>query len=246
MTSEKTNSNSKTALVVGATGNTGLPLVKQILARGYDLRVIVRSPDKFPQELLENSKLKIIKANLLDLSGEQMLEAVKDCSAVVSCLGHTLSFKGMFGEPRTLVLEATKRLCATITATRPTTKTKFILMNTVGNRNPGETVTTSEKFVLFLLRNLVPPHHDNEASAVFLRNNIGLENPFIEWVVVRPDGLINAEVSDYEVVATPPRTIFNGLTTTRANVAHFMCECIDKPNLWFLWKGKMPVVFNKK
>jgi nucleoside-diphosphate-sugar epimerase len=55
MTSEKTNSNSKTVLVVGATGNTGLPLVKQILARGYDLRVIVRSSDKFPQELLENS-----------------------------------------------------------------------------------------------------------------------------------------------------------------------------------------------
>ena len=102
------------------------------------------------------------------------------------------------------------------------------------------------KFVLFLLRNLMPPHHDNEASAAFLRDNIGLENPFIEWVVVRPDGLINAEVSDYEVVATPPRTIFNGPTTPRANVAHFMCECIEKPNLWLLWKGKMPVVFNKK
>jgi len=25
-----------------------------------------------------------------------------------------------------------------------------------------------------------------------------------------------------------------------------MCECIEKPNLWFQWKGKMPVVFNKK
>lgn len=44
----------------------------------------------------------------------------------------------------------------------------------------------------------------------------------------------------------PPRTIFNGLTTTRANVAHFMCECIEQSSLWFQWKGKMPVVFNKK
>ena len=97
MTSEKTNSNSKTVLVVGATGNTGFPLVKQLLARGYNLRIIVRSLDKFPQELLENSKLKIIKASLLDLSDEQMLEAVKGCAAVASCQGHTLSFKGMFG-----------------------------------------------------------------------------------------------------------------------------------------------------
>ena len=60
--------------------------------------------------------------------------------------------------------------------------------------------------------------------------------------MVRPDGLINAEISNYEVVATPPQTIFNGLTTTRANVAHFMCECIEQPNLWIQWKGKMPVV----
>ena len=115
-----------------------------------------------------------------------------------------------------------------------------------GNRNPGERVTMGERFILSLLRNLIPPHYDNEASAAFLRDNIGSENEFIEWVVVRPDGLINAEISNYEVVATPPRTIFNGLTTTRANVAHFMCECIEQPNLWFQWKGKMPVVFNKK
>ena len=246
MTPEKTNSNSKTVLVVGATGNTGFPLVKQLLARGYNLRIIVRSLDKFPQELLENSKLKIIKASLLDLSDEQMLEAVKGCGAVASCLGHTLSFKGMFGEPRALVLEAVKRLCVVITATRFAAKTKFLLMNTVGNRNPGKRVITGERFILSLLRNLIPPHYDNEASAAFLRDDIGSENEFIEWVVVRPDGLINAEISNYEVVATPPRTIFNGLTATRATVAHFMCECIEKPNLWLQWKGKMPVVFNKK
>ncbi len=131
MTSEKTNSNSKTVLVVGATGNTGFPLVKQLLARGYNLRIIVRSLDKFPQELLENSKLKIIKASLLDLSDEQMLEAVKGCVAVASCLGHTMSFKGIFGKPRTLVLEAVKRLCVAITANRSADKTKFLLMNTV-------------------------------------------------------------------------------------------------------------------
>ena len=97
MTTEKTNSNSKTVLVVGATGNTGFPLVKQLLVRGYNLRIIVRSLDKFPQELLENPKLKIIKASLLDLSDEQMLEAAKGCAAVACCLGHTMSFKGIFG-----------------------------------------------------------------------------------------------------------------------------------------------------
>ena len=40
MTSEKTNLNSKTVLVVGATGNTGFTLVKQLLARGYKHTVV--------------------------------------------------------------------------------------------------------------------------------------------------------------------------------------------------------------
>ncbi len=64
-------------------------------------------------------------------------------------------------------------------------------------------------------------------------------------MVIRPDGLINAEISNYEIVASPPRTIFNGHTTTRANVAHFICELIEKKNLWSQWVGKMPVIFNK-
>ena len=236
---------SKTVLVVGATGNTGFPLVKQLLDRGYNLRIIVRSSDKFSKELLENPNLKIIQASLLDLSDKQIQEAVKGCGNVVSCLGHTMSFKGMFGEPRALVLKAVKRLSKAIKVSRSKVKIKFLLMNTVGVRNPGERVTRGEKFVLYLLRNLIPPHYDNEAAAAFLRDEIGTKNEFIEWVVIRPDGLINAEISNYEIVVTPPRTIFNGLTTTRANVAHFMCELIEKQNLWSHWQGKMPVIFNK-
>ena len=236
---------SKTVLVVGATGNTGFPLVKQLLERGYSLRIIVRSSDKFPKELLENSNLKIIQASLLDLTDKQLQEAVKDCGNVVSCLGHTMSFKGIFGEPRALVLGAVRRLSNAIKVSRSSVKIKFLLMNTVGVRNPDEKITKGERFVLYLLRNLIPPHYDNESSAAFLRDEIGTENKFIEWVVIRPDGLINAEISNYEIVASPPQTIFNGLTTTRANVAHFICELIEKQNLWSQWEGKMPVIFNK-
>ena len=68
-----------------------------------------------------------------------------------------------------------------------------------------------------------------------MRDNIGSENEFIEWVVIRPDGLINAEISNYEVVATPPQTIFNGLTT-RANVAHLCVSALN--NLIFGYSGK--------
>ena len=121
---------------------------------------------------------------------------MKDCGNVVSCLGHTMSFKGIFGEPRALVLEAVKRLSNAIKVSRSSVKIKFLLMNTVGVRNPDEKITKGERFVLYLLRNLIPPHYDNESSAAFLRDEIGTENEFIEWVVIRPDGLINAENSN--------------------------------------------------
>ena len=235
----------KTVLVLGATGNTGLPLVKQLLTRGYNVWVIVRSLDRFSQELLKNPKLRVINENLLDLSHVQLLEIVKDCGSIVSCLGHTMSLRGIFGEPRALVLEAVKRVCIAIKDTDIKVKKKFLLMNTVGNRNPGENVTRSEKFTLYFLRRLIPPHYDNEAAAAYLRDEISSENDFVEWVVIRPDSLINDEISTYEVVSTPPRTIFNGLKTTRSNVAHFMCECIEKPSTWNRWKGKMPVIFDK-
>lgn len=235
----------KTVLVLGATGNTGFPLVKQLLTRGYSVRVIVRSLDRFSQELLKNPKLKVTNENLLDLSHEQLLETVKDCGNIVSCLGHTMSLRGIFGEPRTLVLEAVKRVCIAIKDTDIKVKKKFLLMNTVGNRNPGDNVTISEKFILFFLRRLIPPHYDNEAAAAYLRDEISSENEFVEWVVIRPDSLINDGISTYEVVSTPPQTIFNGLKTTRSNVAHFMCECIENPSTWNRWKGKMPVVFDK-
>ena len=79
---------SKTVLVLGATGNTGFPLVKQLLERGYSLRIIVRSLDKFPKELLENSNLKIIQASLLDLTDKQLQEAVKGCGNVAVSYTH--------------------------------------------------------------------------------------------------------------------------------------------------------------
>ena len=235
----------KTVLVLGATGNTGFPLVNQLLSRGYNVVVIVRSLDRFSHELLKNPKLKIINKNLLDLSHEQLLDTVKDCGSIISCLGHTMNLKGIFGEPRALVLEAVKRVCIAIKDNEIKVKKKFLLMNTVGNRNPGENVTISEKFILYLLRHLIPPHHDNEAAAAYLRDEISLENKFVEWVVIRPDSLINGEISDYEVVKTPPRTIFNGIKTTRSNVAHFMCECVENQSIWDRWKGKMPVIFDK-
>ena len=236
------------ALVVGASGATGRLLVKQLLENGIETKVIVRSADKFRDIVGAHENLTVTQANLLDLSDEALAEQVAECTAVASCLGHNLTFKGVFGKPRRLVTDSVRRLCQAVKANPPTEKVKFVLMNSAGNSNRdlNERVSFAQTCVIKMLRLLVPPHPDNEQAADYLRTQIGQNDGTIEWVAVRPDGLINKEdVSPYELHESPTRSaIFNSGKTSRINVAAFMAKLINDDQMWQQWKGKMPVIYN--
>jgi NAD(P)-dependent dehydrogenase (short-subunit alcohol dehydrogenase family) len=237
------------ALVVGASGATGRLLVRQLLNRGVNVNVVVRSPDKLPDDLKHHPNLSVIQASLLDLSDAELARHANDCTAVASCLGHNLTFKGMFGQPRLLVTNATRRLCKAIKANAPDRPVRFVLMNTTGNSNRDipERVSLGQSLVIWLLRALLPPHRDNERAADYLRTEIGQNNKDITWVAVRPDSLKNEdEVTAYELHPSPTRSaIFNPGVTSRINVAHFMTDLMIGGDLWDKWKGQMPVIYNK-
>ena len=238
-----------TVLVVGASGATGSKLVEQLLIKEYEVKVIVRSPEKLPESWKANENLQIISASILELSDSEMSVITSGCNAVASCLGHNLTWKGVYGKPRRLVTDATKHLCDAIKSNNAHSPTKFVLMNTTGNRNRdlNETISFAEKCVVGLLRLVLPPHVDNEKAADYLRTQIGQNNKQIEWVVVRPDSLINDDkVSDYEIYPSPIRSaIFNAGKTSRINVGHFMMKLISNASLWNTWKGQMPVIYNQ-
>ena len=238
-----------TSLVVGATGATGRLLVAQLLERGQTIKAIVRSSDNLPEATRSHANLSIIQASLLDLSDDELVEHVNGCNAVASCLGHNLSFKGIYGQPRKLVTEATRRLTDAIKMNTPDRPVKFVLMNTAGNSNRdlNESVSASQKALVGLIRALLPPHADNEGAADYLRTEVGQSDGTVEWVVVRPDSLINeTNVTPYELHASPIRSaIFNPGKTSRINVAHFMADLIVKEEAWQKWKGQMPVIYNE-
>lgn len=237
-----------TVLVVGASGATGRLLVEQLLNGGQRVRAMVRTPEKLPRALREHPRLSVIQGTLLGLADDQVRPLVEDCSAVASCLGHNLTFKGMYGAPRLLVTDTVRRLSEAIRASRPPTPVRLVLMNTAGNGLAGEPRSLGERCVVGLIRTLVPPHADNEQAADYLKRSVGADDSFLQWAVVRPDTLIDeSRRGDYQVVPAPTRSaIFNPGKTSRINVAHFMAALISDDSLWGRWQGCMPVIYNRE
>ena len=235
-------------LIVGGNGATGVNLVKQILKNGRQVKVIVRPSSKIPNTWNKNNQVSVIRRNINEISLEEMIEYVKDCHAVASCLGHNLSFKGIYGKPRKLVTEAVNLICDAVIKNAPEVPVKFVLMNTAGNQNRDlkEPITFKEKMIIGAIRLLLPPHTDNEEAADYLRKKVGKKNSSIRWVVVRPDSLINLEkVTEYTVHNSPTRSaIFNPGKTSRINVGDFMAKLIVSKDEWNKWEGEMPVIYN--
>ena len=222
--------------------------MNQLLEKGHEVKAFARNITKFSTEIITHKKFDVIGTSVLDMSEEELENHTKGCDAIVSTLGHNLSFKGMFGNPRQLVTNSIKKLCKVSENTK-NKPVKIILMNTVGckNKDLKEKVSFFENCVFFLLRYLIPPHSDNENAANYLRTLIGQNHSNIKWVAVRPDSLINEkEISPYTTHSSPIHTLFKPGKTSRINVAHFISELISNEKIWIEWKGKMPVIYNKE
>ncbi len=233
--------------VAGASGATGQRLMAELIQRNQQVVAVVRDLNRLPAALKNPKQVTLQQASLLDLSDQELQELVTGCQAIASCLGHNLTLMGLFGPPRRLVTDSIRRLSDAATAGQPQTPVRLVLMNTTGNHQPGDkALTPGEKIVLSILRRVLPPQADNEAAANYLRDNIGPGNRLIEWAVVRPDTLSDADtVTAYSCHPGPIRSaVFNPGKTSRINVAHFMADLITQNEIWAQWKGQMPVLYN--
>jgi len=236
----------QTVLLVGGTGRTGLRVLHQLLERGIGVRAIVRSTGKLGP-IVGDPNLTVIEASLLSLPDEDLLHRLRGCDAVISCLGHVLSLKGIFGPPRDLVTRATSWLCRGIEELRPPAPIKFILMSSVSVNRAGSLDTrrsSLERAFLKVLCWVLPPAGDNQRAVDFLQQKVGANNPFVEWTAVRPDTLLPGDVTEYTLHEGLVNDLFAPGSTNMANIAHFMCELVTNPKTWANWKAKLPVIVN--
>jgi nucleoside-diphosphate-sugar epimerase len=239
-----------TTLVVGASGATGKLLLEQLLQSGHKVKIIVRPTSNFLDHWNSNEQLTIMKGNIAEITIEEMSVYMADCQSIACCLGHNLTWRGIFGKPRRLVANAVKLLCEAIKKNESSRQVRFVLMSTVAYRNKGlnEPISFGERIVIGLIRLFLPPHSDNEKAADFLRTKLGQDDPFIEWVAVRPDTLINEKtVTEYSLHPSPLTSpVFKPGKSSRINVAHFMGRLLRENELWKTWKGQTPVIYNEE
>ncbi len=186
------------ALLLGGTGRTGGRVLQQLLARGVRVRALVRSSARLPAGVADDPNLTVVEADLLSLSDEQVKEQVDGCDVVISCLGHTISAQGVFGQPRDLVTRSVERVCRAAEDLQPAQPVRLILMSSVSVNRAGGLDTRRgplKKAALWTLRGLVPPARDNQGAADFLHDVIEPADPHVQWVVVRPDTLKDGDVT---------------------------------------------------
>jgi nucleoside-diphosphate-sugar epimerase len=243
-----------TTLVVGATGATGRWVVQKLLDQNLPVCVIVRSRDRMlgalditagcPDELLT-----LYQGTVLDLPGKELqtLLVHHNVGAIVSCLGHNMTFQGIWGlSRRRLVKDSVERL---VQVCHP--GTKFLLMSSDGVfiSDNDDRRSIAERTIFYLLRWLIPPHADNEAAAAFLR-----KQDKVRWVVVRPTDLTNdtttnaAVPSEYELFDKPPPggVLFgNKHSVSRSNVAKCFVDLLTNETLFASYTGRYPVIHNR-
>ena len=242
-----------TALLLGATGGIGRQVLIRLLDRGCPVTVIVRSAERLPTEAKGHQLLTVVEVGESQgqLASYNLSEHVH-CDAIVQCLGHNLSFSGMYGYPRRLCADTVKRLCEAVRDVAPDKPVKLIVVNTEGvDRPDGEDTKTlrrgcCESCILSMLKCCLPPHADNVATSAYLHTE-ARKNPCVSFCAVRPSNLVDDPPSEFSLHETLQNGIFGaGCTTSRANVGDFMANLVTQPELWARWENTYPHILDVK
>jgi uncharacterized protein YbjT (DUF2867 family) len=204
-------------LILGATGLTGRHIVSQALARGYDVTVLVRSPEKA-------ADMKGAKNVVGDARDEKVLrQAVKGRDAVISALGTPASpFRDV-----TLLSTATRALVSAMKAEHVSRLVAITGMGAGDSAGHGG----------FLFDNLIFPLLLRKAYADKNRQEAIIRDSGLDWTIVRPTVLNNKPRHD-TIQTLTDLSQFRGGSISRENVATFVLDQVTTD----LWLHKLPLI----
>jgi len=209
--------------VFGATGQTGVQLVKQALDAGHSVAALVRNPAKMSEQ---HDNLTVSEVDIFD--NKSFLDKLDGCDAVFSCLGFPPKSADNTGV--TGYTNATKSI---VEAMKAKEMKRLVICHS------WYTEEQSRSQAMFLIRwfliPMIRPVLDNMREVeVWLEKEC---KDIIDYTIVRPAGLQNKPVTDREIKVTVGECFVQGAASqiARADVARFMLDCQAKEE----YNGKM-------
>lgn len=202
--------------ILGATGPSGVQLVKEALERGHDVTAIVRNPDKLTEK---HDKLKVVKANIFD--SDSLEPHFQGQDAVLSCLGCGPSWFSLWTV--TFYTDSAKPI---VTALRRANVKRFIFM--------AAWYTKYSSTDPFMITWVIKPIFLGQVLKNMgeMEDYMEVECPDIEYTSVRPPQLTNTETTGATVLFHEGQRVPSEkrLVCCRRDAARFMLDAAESGN----------------
>ena len=206
-------------LVLGATGATGLLIVRQALAQGHDVAALVRSKAKAQAAGLAD--LELVEGDATDETA--LARAMAGCDAVISSLGTAMS---PFREV-TLLSTATRALVRVMAAQGVRRLVCITGLGAGDSRGHGG-FFFDRVFLPLLLRKV---YDDKNRQEDIIRATA------LDWTIVRPT-ILNDKPAQGHVRALTDLSTVHGGSIARADVADFVVQQLSLDT----WLRKTPLI----
>ncbi|KAI9142316.1 hypothetical protein BKA69DRAFT_1067594 [Paraphysoderma sedebokerense] len=215
--------------IFGATGPTGLELLKQGLANGHKITCLARDPSKL--EPYKHANLAVVQGNVLNK--EDVEKIVEDQDRVIVSLGSRPGSKDSDVCSKGQAIINSCVLSNLPSSPAPSdTKKRMIVVSSLG---AGDSYQHCNMFTKLLVKSFL--------SSAIADKNIQEESVQkdlagkMDWIIVRPGGLTNGVVTNTYRVGKE----LGGGRVSRADVAHFILnKCLDGDE----WNNKATTIVN--
>ena len=194
--------------IFGATGKTGIELVKQSLEQGHAVTAFVRDPARLS---IENENLTFVTGDVFDPNS--VSKAVEGQDAVICALGAGTELK-----------KTTIRTTGTINIIRGMQENnvkRLMVVTAMGVGESWDDLSLINKFFFAVLLKSSRDDHEAQETAV--------KNSELDWTIIRPSGLTDtSRTGVYDVGENIPAKTSK---IARADVADLILKELDQVTL---------------
>ena len=156
--------------VFGATGKTGLEIVKQALEGGHNITAFVRDPARLA---IKDKNLNVVTGDVFDT--DSVTQAIKGQDAVVCALGAGSDLK-----KTTVRASGTSNI---IKGMQQNNVKRLVVITAMGVGESWDTLSMINKFFFAVLLKSSRDDHEAQEAAV--------KESGLDWTIIRPSGLVD-------------------------------------------------------